>query len=85
MATKSITVRVNAEAARIFETASEEEKRKIEALLSLKLCSTKSSLLIGWLNVPVCNITSPLHRNGLYSIVEWQRLFLSGEWERYLV
>ncbi len=37
MATKSITVRVNAEAARIFETASEEEKRKIEALLSLKL------------------------------------------------
>ncbi|MDJ0897211.1 MAG: hypothetical protein QNJ55_00255 [Xenococcus sp. MO_188.B8] len=37
MATKPITVRVNAEVARIFETASEEEKRKIEALLSLKL------------------------------------------------
>ena len=37
MTTKSITVRVNAEAARIFETGSEEEKRKIEALLSLKL------------------------------------------------
>ncbi len=37
MTTKSITVRVNAEAARIFETASEEKKRKIEALLSLKL------------------------------------------------
>ena len=40
MATKSITVRVNAEAARIFEKASEEEKLKIEALLSLKLSQT---------------------------------------------
>ncbi len=37
METKPITVRVNLEAARIFETASEEQKRKIEALLSLKL------------------------------------------------
>ena len=37
MTTKSITVRVNAEAAHIFETASEDEKLKIEALLSLKL------------------------------------------------
>ncbi len=37
METKPITVRVNVEAARIFETASEEEKRKIEALVSLKL------------------------------------------------
>lgn len=37
METKPITVRVNVEAARIFETAPEEERRKIEALLSLKL------------------------------------------------
>ncbi len=37
METKLITVRVNVEAARIFEKAPEEEKRKIEALLSLKL------------------------------------------------
>ncbi len=35
--TKTITIRVNAEAARIFETASEEQRRKVEALLSLKL------------------------------------------------
>ncbi|GAA6616459.1 hypothetical protein [Scytonema sp. NUACC26] len=37
METKPITVRVNVEAARIFETAPEEQKRKIEALLSIKL------------------------------------------------
>jgi hypothetical protein len=37
METKPITVRVNLEAARIFETAPEEQRRKFEALLSLKL------------------------------------------------
>jgi hypothetical protein len=37
METKTITIRVNAEVARIFETASEEQRRKLEALLSLKL------------------------------------------------
>jgi hypothetical protein len=37
METKPITVRVNSEAARIFEAAPEEERRKFEALLSLKL------------------------------------------------
>jgi vacuolar-type H+-ATPase subunit E/Vma4 len=37
METKPITVHVNVEAARIFEAASEEQRRKIEALLSLKL------------------------------------------------
>lgn len=37
METKLITVRVNLEAAHIFEAAPEEQKRKIEALLSLKL------------------------------------------------
>ncbi|YCO48051.1 hypothetical protein KV190_11275 [Thermosynechococcus sp. FA-CM-4201] len=37
METKTITIRVNAEAARIFEAPSEEERRKLEALLSLKL------------------------------------------------
>ncbi len=37
METKQITVRVNLEAAHIFEAASEEQRRKIEALLSLKL------------------------------------------------
>lgn len=37
MENKTITIRVNAEAARIFEAASEEERRKLEALLSLKL------------------------------------------------
>lgn len=38
METKTITIRVSAEVARIFETASEEQRRKLEALLNLKLC-----------------------------------------------
>lgn len=37
METKSITIRVNADVAKIFESASEEQRRKLEALLSLKL------------------------------------------------
>lgn len=37
METKPITIRVTAETARIFEAASEEQCRKFEALLSLKL------------------------------------------------
>jgi hypothetical protein len=37
MKTKPITVNVDLEAAEIFETASVEQRRKIEALLSLKL------------------------------------------------
>ncbi len=37
METKTITIRVNAEVARMFEAASEEHRRKLEALLSLKL------------------------------------------------
>jgi hypothetical protein len=40
METRPITVHVNLEAARIFETAPEEQRRKIEALLSLKLTQT---------------------------------------------
>jgi hypothetical protein len=37
METKPITIRVNPEAAHIFETAPEEQRLKFEALLSLKL------------------------------------------------
>ncbi|MBW4514990.1 MAG: hypothetical protein KME11_07180 [Timaviella obliquedivisa GSE-PSE-MK23-08B] len=37
METKPIIVHVNLEAAHIFETASEEQRRKIETLLSLRL------------------------------------------------
>jgi hypothetical protein len=37
MQTKTITIRVNADVARIFESASDEQRRKFEALLSLKL------------------------------------------------
>jgi hypothetical protein len=37
MQTKTIGIRVNAEVAKIFEAASEEQRRKLEALLSLKL------------------------------------------------
>jgi hypothetical protein len=43
MKTKIITICVNAEAAQIFESASEEQRRKIEALLSLKLGDTTRS------------------------------------------
>ena len=37
METESITIRVNAEAARLFNSVSPEERRKLEALLSLRL------------------------------------------------
>ena len=37
MQTKTIAIRVNAEVAKIFEATSEEQRRKLEALLSLKL------------------------------------------------
>jgi hypothetical protein len=37
METKNITIRVSAELAKIFELASEKQRRKLEALLSLKL------------------------------------------------
>jgi hypothetical protein len=37
METREIKIRVNAEVARMFETVSEEQRRKMEALLSLKL------------------------------------------------
>lgn len=43
METRTITIRVNAEVARIFETASEEERRKLEALLSLKISNATRS------------------------------------------
>lgn len=43
METRTITIRVNAEVARIFETASEEERRKLEALLSLKISDATRS------------------------------------------
>jgi hypothetical protein len=37
METEPITIHVDAEAARAFKAASEEEQRKLEALLSLRL------------------------------------------------
>jgi hypothetical protein len=37
METKTISIRVNADVARIFEAASKEQQHKLEALLSLKL------------------------------------------------
>jgi hypothetical protein len=40
METKPITVHVNLAAAHIFETAPQEQRRKIEALISLKLTQT---------------------------------------------
>jgi hypothetical protein len=43
METKNITIRINAEVARIFEAASEEQQRKLEALLSLRLSDATRS------------------------------------------
>jgi hypothetical protein len=43
METKPITIHVNAEVARIFETVPEEHRRKLEALLSLKLSEVTRS------------------------------------------
>jgi hypothetical protein len=37
MATDEITIRVDAEAANVYRPASEEERRKLDVLLSLKL------------------------------------------------
>ena len=37
MTTETITIRVDVRAARAFNTASDEERRKLEALLSLRL------------------------------------------------
>jgi hypothetical protein len=43
METKTITIHVNAELARFFEAASEEQRRKLGALLSLKLSDVTRS------------------------------------------
>jgi len=43
METREIKIRVNAEAARIFQTVSEEQRRKMEILLSLKLSDLTDS------------------------------------------
>lgn len=43
METKTITIRVNAEVASIFEAASEEQRHKLGALLSLKLSNATRS------------------------------------------
>jgi hypothetical protein len=43
METKAITIRVSAEVARIFEAASEEQRHKLEALLSIKLSDATRS------------------------------------------
>ena len=37
METQAITIRVSPEAARVYNTATDEQQRKLEALLSLKL------------------------------------------------
>jgi hypothetical protein len=43
MKTRAITINVNVEAARIFETVSVEQQHKLEALLSLKLIQATST------------------------------------------
>lgn len=43
MKTEEITIRVEPEAAQIYRTASQEERRKLDLLLSLKLTDTTQS------------------------------------------
>lgn len=43
MATQTITMHVSSEAARVYNTATAEQQRKIEALLSLKLTEVAQS------------------------------------------
>lgn len=43
METKTIQIRVSADAARAYETASEEEQHKLDVLLSLKLSEVRRS------------------------------------------
>ena len=43
MATQIITIRVSPEAARVYNTATAEQQRKLEALLSLKLTEVARS------------------------------------------
>ena len=57
METKTIAIRVNAEVARIFEAASEEQRRKLEALLSLKLSDATQS------KRPLEDVMSDISRN----------------------
>ncbi|MFQ5652200.1 MAG: hypothetical protein ACE5IY_19905 [bacterium] len=43
MQTKQITIRVTLDAARVYESASEQERRKLDVLLSLKLCEARGT------------------------------------------
>ena len=57
METKTITIRVNAQVARIFEAASEEQRRKFEALVSLKFGDETRS------KRPLKDVMSAISRN----------------------
>ena len=55
--TKTITIKVNAEAARAYETATGDQRRKLDALLSLKLTEVLRSTR------PLEEIMSEMSRN----------------------
>ncbi|MGL5874366.1 MAG: hypothetical protein ACRC2R_18685 [Xenococcaceae cyanobacterium] len=63
METKPITIRVDPEAARIFETFPEEQRRKIEALFSLKL--TQATREKRTLEEVMSNISQKAQERGL--------------------
>ena len=63
METKPITLYINAEAARIFETVPIEQRRKIEALLSLKL--TQANLEKRTLEEIMSDISQTAQKRGL--------------------
>jgi hypothetical protein len=56
METKTITIRVSPEAAYAYETASAEQQRKLDALLSLKLSE------VAWAKRPLEAIMSEISR-----------------------
>lgn len=57
MATQTITIRVSPEAARVHNTATAEQQRKLEALLSLKLTEVARTTR------PLEDIMSEMSRN----------------------
>jgi hypothetical protein len=63
METEQITIQVDAEAARVFKSASAEDRRKLEALLSIRLSEvtrTRESL-----KAIMCEISQKAQERGL--------------------
>ena len=63
METEQITIQVDAEAARVFKSASAEDRRKLEALLSIRLSEVTRTR--GSLKAIMCEISQKAQERGL--------------------